>query len=478
MTSLDYDDLPELEPDFAYPLLATQLATVLQRPRAGGFVLGLHGPWGSGKTTLMTAIRRQLAPASIIVDFNAWKYQGREALWRALILRVLEELANSGGDKDRIAEMQRSLYQSFSVTERGPLKVNWTAAITETLLGIVSIASLGIGGTLLERAAHAVTKVFAIEPDKEKAKEAGDRVERVSKIMERKTTERAVQQLVSIEQFLTRYRELTADLGKDGRRIHVLIDDLDRCLPDTALDIFEATKLFLDAPECTYVVAVDRAVIRRGLELRYPRPKDVIAPPVVDADEYIEKTITLSFDLPMLAQADGRKLMEKGAGSLGLTDGQIATLMDVLGTNPRRLKRFSGLLRLWFGIAAALPEADRKRLAFSPLEAANVDLFLKLSLIAYLNSGLITQMQRDPKLADRLQQAINGADKKNTPLERQQALVSAVEKELPVVRDAVMEPALGRAMRIEPNLANDPVTWMALGWFRAAAVQPAAPPTP
>jgi hypothetical protein len=39
--------------------------------------------------------------------------------------------------------------------------------------------------------------------------------------------------------------------------------------PETALEVFEEIKLFLDAPECVYIVALDREAIRRGLAIRY-----------------------------------------------------------------------------------------------------------------------------------------------------------------------------------------------------------------
>ena len=94
-------------------------------------------------------------------------------------------------------------------------------------------------------------------------------VERAASILHRETIQRAVRHVVSIERFVDLFREVVQDLGTE-KRVYVLIDDLDRCLPETALQIFEAIKLFLDSEQCAYVVAVDRAVIRRGLELRYP----------------------------------------------------------------------------------------------------------------------------------------------------------------------------------------------------------------
>jgi hypothetical protein len=435
---LSSDDLPAVNPDFEFDTLATQLVLILERPRLAAFVLGLHGSWGSGKTTLMNAILGRLPDGSIVVDFNAWKYQDREALWRALIVRVLDALAANGGDPKKIAELQRSLYEAFTVKERGVLKINWTAAVTETLLAVISGASLGIGGGWVKSAAATIASVFSMGSDKEKSKEAAERIDRVAKVFEREATERAVRQVVSIEQFLKTFREVTTQLG-GSKRVYVLIDDLDRCLPDTALEIFEAVKLFLDAPECAYVVAVDRAVIRRGLELRYPRRADSIAPPVVDPDEYIEKTITLSFDLPMLSEPDGLKLIADSGLSTMLSEEQAANVVTVLGTNPRRLKRFSAMLRLWFDVAKDL-DAKGCQVAFSPLTKENCDLFLKVALIGYINSAVITHMLRDSKLSERLQMTFNAAANQNTAFDAQQELSKQVQHELPIIQDAVLEP--------------------------------------
>ena len=94
------EDVPEAKPRFDFDLVAEALVPVIAQPRQGATILGLHGDWGTGKTTLMNALRDMVAPAQaadektkfICIDFNAWKYQDREALWRALILTVIGRL--------------------------------------------------------------------------------------------------------------------------------------------------------------------------------------------------------------------------------------------------------------------------------------------------------------------------------------------------------------------------------------------------
>jgi hypothetical protein len=467
------DDSPAVNPAFDFDHLATALVDLLQRPRSSAFVLGLHGPWGSGKTTLLYAIRAQLPKNSIVVNFNAWKYQEREALWRALILRVLDALRKDGGaDQKAIEELERSLYESFTARDRGPLRVNWTSAATEAALLAVSLGSLGIGGSVIGGVASAVKNFFTLGSEKEKGEDASKRTERIAGILHRESTERSIRQVVSIEQFQKLFSNVTTSLAK-GRRIYVLIDDLDRCLPDSALEVFEAAKLFMDAPECAYVVAVDRAMIRRGLEWRYPKRTEQTVPPVVDPDEYIEKTITLSFDLPSLDESDAAKLIAEAQLPVALDEVSAGRLIEVLGTNPRRLKRFAATLATWLSIAQQLAAAGRT-FGFSPLNEADRSLFLKLSCVGYINSAVIAEMHRDRGLAARLQRVWNEV-RGNEPLQMQSMIAERTKNELPVIREAVLDSTLWRAMNLPPNLSDLPQLPLALGWFRSPG--PASPVT-
>ncbi len=382
--------------------------------------------------------------------------------------------------------MERSLYERFTISEQGPLHLNWVAAATTAVQLAIGAAALGVGGGAAAGAAGWLRGLFGQkkEPDG-KAENTSRQIENAASILQRKTIERAVQQVVSIEQFLKNFRELMHDLA-GVRRVYVLIDDLDRCLPEAALGIFEAIKLFLDASQCAYVVAVDRAVIRRGLELRYPTKNDTGSrplPPIVDPDEYIEKTITVSADLPMLADSDGYSILSTANLADRFSGEEQDKVVFVLGTNPRRLKRFGMTLAIWFDIAEALVKQDKRSLAFSPLDPANRPLFIKLGLVGYLNSAVLAEMRRDPGLPIRLQQICNGVFEHADPNAQTVAgragqlnsgavaqIQKKVEPELPLVGQAALDPALWRALRLDPNLAPIPDKVAdALRWFRTAS---------
>ena len=114
-----------------------------------------------------------------------------------------------------------------------------------------------------------------------------------------------------------------------------LIDDIDRCLSDKAVEMLEAIKLFLDIPGCAFVLALDDEVVERGIAHRYrdyldltDRAAESIAyslkperyedyrrryssarlPPITGHD-YLEKIVQLSFRLPRWSKEEMREFL-------------------------------------------------------------------------------------------------------------------------------------------------------------------------
>jgi predicted KAP-like P-loop ATPase len=265
------EDIPAPDPEFGYLQITKNLLAVLSEPRTGAFVLGIHGPWGSGKTTVLHAMRSQILaePSNIVVEFNAWKYHERETLARALIIQVLEKLRQqSGANAVEIQELEKSLYVSFTVREKGALRVDWGAAATETLLLAMRIGTANMLPGPLDRIGDWLNRFFnrKATSDDAKTEDVAKSIERAGKILSRDVVERSVQQVISVEQFLSKFRDLVAKLAL-GKRVYILIDDLDRCLPDSALEVFEAAKLFMDAPEW-YLLTPDHGGTRIGRPAR------------------------------------------------------------------------------------------------------------------------------------------------------------------------------------------------------------------
>jgi hypothetical protein len=53
-------------------------------------------------------------------------------------------------------------------------------------------------------------------------------------------------------------------------RLVVLVDDLDRCLPETVIETLETMRLFLAVPKMAFVIAADEDRVAAALRGRFP----------------------------------------------------------------------------------------------------------------------------------------------------------------------------------------------------------------
>ncbi len=143
------DDLPTGKDTLDFAPYVDALADILLDPHTHTpLTLGVFGSWGAGKTSLMTMLRdRVQAEESTagkarhrVVWFNAWKYDKEDALWRALLLVLLDDLENlvqenpSGQKKGQrmaaelLERLREALDRDTAWTEKGKLEANWTQA--------------------------------------------------------------------------------------------------------------------------------------------------------------------------------------------------------------------------------------------------------------------------------------------------------------------------------------------------------------
>lgn len=105
--------------------------------------------------------------------------------------------------------------------------------------------------------------------------------------------------------FQNNFEDLLDEVGI--KKLIVLIDDLDRCVPDVAIDTLEAVKLFMFTPKTAFVIAADEGMIKYAVKKHFP---DVMTEDGTTdlsygfADKYLEKIIQVPFRIPVLGQAE------------------------------------------------------------------------------------------------------------------------------------------------------------------------------
>jgi predicted KAP-like P-loop ATPase len=106
-----------------------------------------------------------------------------------------------------------------------------------------------------------------------------------------------------IDGFRRAFDELLDKAGID--QLVVLIDDLDRCLPDTAIETLEAVRLFVFTSRTAFVVAADEAMIEYAVRKHFPDLPDTTGPQTY-ARNYLEKLIQVPFRIPALGETETR----------------------------------------------------------------------------------------------------------------------------------------------------------------------------
>jgi predicted KAP-like P-loop ATPase len=106
-----------------------------------------------------------------------------------------------------------------------------------------------------------------------------------------------------MHEFRQRFSELLQVARID--RLVVLVDDLDRCLPKTAIATLEAIRLFLFIPKASFVIAADEGMIEYAVRQHFP---DLPAStgPTSYARNYLEKLIQVPFRMPALGYLETR----------------------------------------------------------------------------------------------------------------------------------------------------------------------------
>lgn len=213
--------------------IADAIAT---RTAASTLVIGVYGPWGSGKTTVLEFVRRRLEeidkdrlPA---VWFNPWRYGSEELLVQGLFETLADVLKLSLPTvRDKIGDwLQKAGRATGGLTISG---LDAQAAVG----GGLAVAGQALSQRTLER----------------------DRA------------------------------QLNAALRKSGKRIVVMLDDIDRLDSNEIVTILRAVKLAADFDNLVYILAFDRARVAEALRERYPDEGGA---------DFLHKMVQLPLNLP------------------------------------------------------------------------------------------------------------------------------------------------------------------------------------
>jgi hypothetical protein len=292
-------------------------------------VLLLDGAWGAGKSRVLEQLRRLLSLSNwcegtrnpIVVQLNAWRYQGMSPLWFALITvcikRLLREKSLGYGARVR---MWWSHAWRFGVARRS---LRWIALLFMFLLlwfGTARVLPrLGFDLDWLTWLSFAgsFASIAALiwESIRQLLAEANDR------------PTAAVRFTHDPVRAVADFFEHEIDAYLKGPVV-ILIEDLDRCDVDVVVEFLAALQTLVRGPKLTYIVAADRRWLRDCIDAHYIRQRQPIVPPdATVGDLFLEKIFQMVITVPRLSFPVAKKYahsvirgsleVEAGAGSPG-----------------------------------------------------------------------------------------------------------------------------------------------------------------
>ena len=278
--------------------VAATVAEIIESAASRPISIGVSGAWGVGKSSLIKLIRVELdktVPASnslfIFVEFNAWLYQGYDDARAALVEVVASALAKE-------AELRKTaLDKAGELLKRvdGFRLLNLTAGTAASLaLGLPPMGLLGealsVGRALLSGTADESTVA-----DGEKV--AKDVAGKTPGLLRPKKVISPPKEIEALR------RSFEETLEAMGVTLVVLIDDLDRCLPETTISTLEAIRLLLFLKHTAFVIAADDQMIKHAVKRHFQGVEDDLV------TNYFDKLIQVPIRVPPLGTQEVRAYM-------------------------------------------------------------------------------------------------------------------------------------------------------------------------
>jgi len=194
------------------PQVKSFVKTVLSLDVSEGAVVGVLGPWGSGKTSFTNLARDPLKDSGMeVLDFNPWMFSGAEQLVRSFFVELAAQLKQRR-DLEGIADALRDYGDVLS-------GLGWIPVVGASIAR-VAIVARALGG-LLKRQRNGVEE---------------------------------------------RRKELCEALASLEKPICVVLDDIDRLSTSEIRDVFKLVRLTASFPNIIYIVAFDRLRVEEALK--------------------------------------------------------------------------------------------------------------------------------------------------------------------------------------------------------------------
>ena len=275
--------------------------------------MGVSGGWGVGKSSMLNLINSALTERDgdrryLFVAFNAWLYQGYDDARAALIEHIAASLVERAASNGTALEKAKELAK----------RVNWLRVAGLTLgsgvamaFGLPPIGLIGAGVSAVRGVTDGDATTADVEALETTSKEG---IATATGLLNPPKGQTPPAQIAALR------KHFQETLEALDTTLVVLIDDLDRCLPSTAISTLEAVRLFLFVPRTAFIIAADDKMIRQAVRVHFKNVE-------LDDDlvtNYFDKLIQIPLRVPPLGTQEVRAyLMLLHVDKAGLGEDEV-----------------------------------------------------------------------------------------------------------------------------------------------------------
>lgn len=320
---------------FGHTEIAKSLAKIIRLAPAP-FSIGLFGKWGMGKSTILNQLSNSFGDEKIkIAKFDVWKYEA-DSLRRSFLIEIATQLKLS---KAYIKGLEDRLYLKISEP-----KIAWQFTFKKFVFSLFYAAIIGLLVEITKPETNILDLIkgpaglvflfsFALQFFQQNLQ-----IESVSIGKDR---------LNSPEQFESEFLKIAEKMK--GKRLLIIIDNLDRVGHKKAVETLSTIKTFLAAERTSinviFLIACDDLRIKEHIKSVYT--KELSA--TFDPDEFLRKFFNTTVRIPPFLGIELEdyviKLFDQVGGKILKNNQDLVWLLAyTFRDNPREIKQFINTL--------------------------------------------------------------------------------------------------------------------------------------
>ena len=282
--------------------------------------IGLYGDWGSGKSSLMKLAQKKIeeknkeigkekdSTKTLCIEFNGWLFEGYEDTKTSLCGVILDALADEKRFSKEITDYAKTLIK----------KIDFNKILGKGIKYGLDFFLTGGIGALTDLTLSSVLSTIKTNVSEVQAKDLEEILNKFKKDDKTRT---------EIKNFREEFKQLLQKSNVEN--VVVFIDELDRCLPDTVLEVFEAMRLFLFVEGMSFVIGADERLIQYSIKSKY---KEVPGNNLDIGKEYLEKVIQYPLYIPQLTRAEVNQYLACLLLRETLTENQFKEILSIIYT--------------------------------------------------------------------------------------------------------------------------------------------------